>query len=329
MGQLPFEQKKRNILVKTNSETSEKFGKKPSERGVEELINYGIVNIDKPDGPTSHQVSAYARDILHINKAGHSGTLDPKVTGVLIVSLGNATRVSQSLLTSGKEYVCLMRLHKELDEELIKKTMMEFVGRINQLPPKKSAVKREYRFRTVYYLEILEINGKDVLFRVGTEAGTYIRKLCHDIGKKLEVGANMFELRRTKVGSFNEDTICTLQELTDAYHFYKKEGNDTYLKKIVQPIENAVEHLPKMWVMDTAVDSICHGASLKVPGVVKLHDGIEPDMKIAVMTLKDELVFTGMARMSSKMIIKENRGIAAKLEQVFMKVGTYPKIEKV
>jgi len=328
MGQLPFEQKKRNILIKTNSETSPKFGKKPSERTVEELIHYGIINIDKPDGPTSHQVSAYARDILQIDKAGHSGTLDPKVTGALIVSLGNATRISQSLLTAGKEYVCLMRLHKELDEEFIRKTMAGFVGKIHQLPPIKSAVKRQYRYRTVYYIDILEISGRDVLFVTGTEAGTYIRKLCHDIGKKLGVGANMFELRRTKVGAFNEETICSLQDLTDAYHFYKQ-GDESYLRKLIQPIENAVAHLPKIWVMDTTVDSLCHGASLKVPGIVKLHDGIEPDMKIAIMTLKDELILTGVAKLSSAVIMKESRGIAAQIEQVFMKPGTYPKIQKV
>ncbi|MBC8501147.1 MAG: RNA-guided pseudouridylation complex pseudouridine synthase subunit Cbf5 [Nanoarchaeota archaeon] len=328
MGKLPFELRKREILVKRDADTDPKFGKKPSDRSVDEVIGYGVVNIDKPEGPSSHQVSAYARNILRLKKAGHSGTLDPKVTGVLPVALGRATRITHSLLTAGKEYICLMRLHKELDEKTIRKIMNEFVGKIKQLPPIKSAVKRQERFRHIYYLEILEIDRKDVLFIVGSQAGTYIRKLCHDIGEKLGVGANMYELRRTKAGPFSEETLCILQDLKDAYHFYK-EGDEKYLKKIIQPVEFAVEHLLKIWVLDTTVDSLCHGATLKVPGIAKLHEGIEPDMRVAVMTLKDELVMTAIAKLNSQKILKEEKGIAAKPDQVFMKPGTYPKIEKV
>jgi len=328
MGLLPFEGKERKILEKTKFNTDKKFGKRPEERTIKELLHYGIVNIDKPEGPTSHQVSAYARDILGLKKAGHSGTLDPKVTGSLVVSLGNATRISQALLTAGKEYVCLMRIHADVEEERIRQVMNTFVGKIKQMPPKKSAVKRQNRFRRVYYIDIHEIKGRFVLFTTGTQAGTYIRKLCHDIGEALGVGANMQELRRTKVGPFNESSIVTLQDLTDAYHFYKK-GDETMLRKVLLPVEKAVEHLPKIWVMDSAVETLCHGATLKVPGIVKLHEGIEPDMKVAIMSLKDELVMIGNARMNSQKMFSENRGIAAAPDQVFMKPGTYPKIEKI
>lgn len=329
MGKLPFETKKREILVKKDSSTSAKFGFSPEKIPTDELIKYGVVNIDKPDGPSSHQVSAYVRDILGVKKAGHSGTLDPGVTGILVVAVGAGTRISQSLLTAGKEYVCLMRLHKEIDEKVLRKTMNKFVGKIRQMPPKKSAVKRQFRFRNVYYLEILEIKGKNVLFVTGTQAGTYIRKLCHDIGQELGVGANMFELRRTKVGPFQENTICTLQDLKDAYYFYKEDGDDKLLRKVIQPVESAVEHMPKIWVMDTTVDALCHGASLKVPGIAKLHDRIEPDIHVAVMTLKNELIMTAVAKMSSPMIMKEEKGIVAMPDQVFMKPGVYPRIERV
>lgn len=328
MGKLPFELKEPGILVKKDSSSDPKFGRAPEERSVKESISYGIVNIDKPDGPTSHQVSAYAKEILKIKKAGHSGTLDPKVTGVLPVALGNATRATLSLLTAGKVYVCLMRIHKELPEPKVREVMEEFIGIIKQLPPKKSAVKRQERFRNIYFLEILDINERDVLFIVGTQAGTYIRKLCHDIGVKLGVGANMFELRRIQAGPFKEDTLCSLQDLKDAFYFYEQ-GNDEYLKKIIQPVEVAVQHLPKIWVLDTSVDAICHGATLKVPGIAKLHAGIEPDMRIAVMTLKDELIMTATAIMNSQKILKESKGIVAKPLQVFMNRGIYPKIEKV
>ncbi|NQU98874.1 RNA-guided pseudouridylation complex pseudouridine synthase subunit Cbf5 [Candidatus Woesearchaeota archaeon] len=329
MGELPFEIKKRELLVKRDSDTDSKFGKEPSERSADEIICYGVVNIDKPAGPSSHQISAYTRDILGLKKAGHSGTLDPGVTGVLPVAVGNATRVVQSLLTAGKEYVCLMRLHGDVDKGRLMQVLRKFVGNIRQLPPKKSAVKRQLRYRRVYYLEVLEVDGRDVLFKVGTEAGTYIRKLCHDIGETLGIGAHMAELRRTKAGPFQEDSLCTLQDLKDALHFYKEDGEDKYLKKLINSVEYAVQHLPKVWVLDTTVDALCHGATLKVPGIAKLHDGIEPDMKIAVMTLKDELVMTAIAKLNSNKMLKDEKGVAAKPDQVFMKPETYPKIEKV
>src|SRR3989339_2142654 len=221
---LPFERTERKILVRKEAETDEKYGCNPNDRKTEEIVNYGIVNIDKPKGPTSHQVSDYMQKILHINKAGHSGTLDPAVTGVLPVALDRATRIVQGLLTAGKEYVAIMHLHKEVEEKLLRDTIQKyFIGKIMQLPPIKSSVKRQLRPRTIYYLDILEIDGKEVLFKVGTEAGTYIRKLIHDLGQKLKVGAHMAELRRTKAGPFDESTLFTMQELIDAYYYWKEE----------------------------------------------------------------------------------------------------------
>ena len=324
---LPFEKTERKILVRKEAETSDKFGCKPEERQTEEIINYGIVNIDKPKGPTSHQVSDYAKKILNINKAGHSGTLDPAVTGVLPIALGRATRIVQTLLTAGKEYVAIMHLHKEIEEEKLKKTIQNhFIGKIEQMPPLKSSVKRQLRTRTIYYLDILEIDGKDVLFKVGTEAGTYIRKLIHDIGKKLGIGAHMAELRRTKAGPFDEFTLFTLHELTDAHYFFKEEKNEKFIRKVIQPVENGVKHLPKVWVFDTTVESLCHGIDLKVPGISKLNDNISKEEIVAIMTLKEELIALGTAAMTSKDMLGE-KGIAVQTEKVFMLPGVY-KIEK-
>ncbi len=328
MTQLPFEKIKREVLVKREIETSEKYGRDPNNRPVEELLQFGIINIDKPKGPTSHQVSAYVQQILGVKKSGHSGTLDPKVTGVLPVAIGRATRAVQTLLIAGKEYVCLMHLHKEAPEEKIREVMKSFVGRIEQLPPIKSAVKRQWRKRTIYYIDIHEIEGQDVLFTVGCQAGTYIRKLCHDMGQKLGTGAHMQELRRTKAGPFTEDTLVTLADLKDAYWFYKEEGNERFLRHVIQPVENAVIHLPKVWIMDTTVSAITHGADLAVPGISKIHSGIEKNKTIAIMTLKDELVALGETKMSSEEVMKNNRGIAVKTKKVFMPTGVYPKVQK-
>ena len=286
---LPFEKIQRKILVRKEAETNPDFGCNPEDRPTEEIINYGIVNIDKPKGPTSHQVSDFVQKILHINKSGHSGTLDPAVTGVLPVALGRATRIVQTLLTAGKEYVAIMHLHKETEEDRLRETINKhFLGKIEQMPPIKSSVKRQLRTRTIYYLDILEIDGKDVLFKTGTEAGTYIRKLIHDIGQKLKIGAHMAELRRTKAGPFDESTLFTLHELTDAYHFWKEENNDKFIRKAIQPVENGVLHLPKVWVFDTTVESLCHGVDLKVPGISKVSGEINNGNVVAIMTLKNE-----------------------------------------
>lgn len=320
---LPFEKIERKILIRKEAETNPDLGCNPIERKTEEIIDYGIVNIDKPKGPTSHQVSDYVQKILRINKSGHSGTLDPGVTGVLPVALGRATKIVQALLTAGKEYVAVMHLHREVEEEKLKETIKKhFVGKIRQLPPIKSSVRRQLRTREVYYFDILEIDGKDVLLKVGTEAGTYIRKLIHDIGKKLETGAHMAELRRTKAGPFDESTLATMHELNDAYYFWKAENNGKFLRKVIQPVENGVNHLPKVWVFDTTVESICHGVDLKVPGIGKLNDNINKEESVAIMTLKDELVALGIAKMNSKEMLGE-RGIAVQTEKVFMQPGVY------
>lgn len=325
----PFEKIQRKILVKKHAETSPKFGGDPEKRSTEELLQYGIVNIDKPRGPTSHQVSAYAKKILGVSKAGHSGTLDPHVTGVLPVAICAATKVVQALLTAGKEYICLMHLHGDYAEEKIRAVCASFVGNIKQLPPLKSAVRRQERWRKIYYLEILEIDGRDVLFRVGCQAGTYIRTLCVEIGKLLGSNAHMQELRRTKVGLFQESTICPLQDLTDAFWYYKNEKNDTLLRKYLQPMERGVAHLPKIWVFDTTVDTLCHGASLKVPGMSKFESEINEGDFVAIMTLKNELIGMGKANMNAQDLLKNDKGIAATLQRVVMAPGTYPRCASV
>ncbi len=220
-----------------------------------------------------------------------------------------------------------MRLHAPVSEEKIRKVCQEFVGPIYQRPPLKSSVKRVVRVRTIYYIDVLEISGKDVLMRVGCQAGTYIRKLCHDIGIVLGVGAHMQELRRTRSGPFKEDeTLVTLYDLRDAYDTWIEEGDESLLRKVIQPVEAAVKHLPKVVIRDSAVDAICHGADLAAPGVLRLETGIKKNSLIAIMTQKGELVALGQARMTTQEILEAEKGIVAKTIRVIMDRGTYPKM---
>ncbi|ALV61955.1 tRNA pseudouridine 55 synthase [Thermococcus sp. 2319x1] len=324
---LPADIKREVVVRDENAETNSKWGLPPEKRPIEMHMQFGVINLDKPPGPTSHEVVAWIKKLLNLKKAGHGGTLDPKVTGVLPVALERATRVVQALLPAGKEYVALMHLHGEVPEEKIRAVMKEFEGEIIQRPPLRSAVKRRLRTRKVYYIEIIEIDGKDILFRVGVEAGTYIRSLIHHIGLALGVGAHMAELRRTRSGPFKEDeTLVTLHDLIDAYYFWKEDGIEEYFRKAIQPMEKAVEHLPKVWIRDSAVAAVTHGADLAVPGIVKLHKGIKHGDLVAIMTLKDELVALGKAMMTSGEMLQKSKGIAVDVDKVFMPRDWYPKM---
>lgn len=325
MNRLPSE-KKRETLIKSQDTTDERFGKKPSERPIEKYIQKGVINLDKPAGPTSHEVTSYVKKILNLNKAGHSGTLDPNVTGLLPVMLGDATKAVDALLTAGKEYVCLMKLHAAVSEMKVKSIFTEFTGEIYQKPSIKSAVKRETRIRNIYYMELLEIDDNNVLFKVGCEAGTYIRKLCHDIGMALGTGAHMQELRRTKAGPFREDeTLITLHDLQDAYIAWKENENEELLRKVISPMEFGLSHLPKIVIRDNAVDAVCHGAPLAAPGVLSVESGIEKGDLVAIYTQKGEAVSFGRAQMKSSEILKAATGIVASTDRVLLEAGTYPK----
>lgn len=320
--------KQRKRLIKATATTNVHYGKAPSERTVRELLQNGFINLDKPSGPTSHQVVAWVKEILEIEKAGHGGTLDPAVTGVLPVALGDAARALQVLLVAGKEYVALMKLHKQVDDKKIREVCASFVGKISQMPPLRSAVKRVRRTREVYYLDILEVQGTEVLFRVGCEAGTYIRTLCVDIGKKLGCGAQLAELRRTRVGNITEASVVTLQEVKDAFIFWKEDGDEAGLRETVLSMERLLDVVPKIVVRDSAVDALCHGASLAIPGVVEIDDEIQAGELTAVLTLKGEGVALVKMAVPSEQVIEKDTGICASLERVLMNKGTYPSIWK-
>ncbi len=268
---------------------------------------------------------SWVKRILSLNRAGHSGTLDPKVTGVLPVMLGNATKIANVLLKAGKEYVCIMRLHQQEPKGKIRKAAAEFVGTIYQRPPLRSSVKRRLRTRQIYYLDILEIDGQDVLFRVGCQAGTYIRKLVYDIGEVLGGGAHMAELRRTRTGPFKEDSnFISLYDLVDAFHFWQEDKDERHLRRYIRPLEEGVQHLAQIIIRDSAVDAICHGANLAVIGVLQLHADIKPGDSVAIMTQKGELVALANALMSTKQVLEAKSGIVADTARVVMSTGTYP-----
>ncbi len=316
------------FIVKDDAEPSEDYGVYPFKRNTEEYIKKGVVCIDKPSGPTSHEVVVWVRKILEVGKTGHAGTLDPRVTGVLPIFIENSTKLVRFLQSSEKEYVALMRLHDDVKEKKIEEILHMFKGKIYQRPPLKSAVKKRIRVKEIHEIEIIEIDGRDVLFRVICEAGTYIRKLCVDVGEILGVGAHMQELRRIRTGIFDESKAYTLQDLLDAYIFWKEDGEDRYLREIIQPMEVALKDMAKIVIKDTAVDAICHGANLMARGIAYIEKSVKKDELVAIFTLKHEIVAIGKALLNADEMARVKRGVVVDIERVIMERGKYPRYWK-
>lgn len=237
---------------------------------INKLINFGILNIDKPAGPTSFSVSSFVRRKLNLNKTSHLGTLDPKVTGVLPIALGRACKLTGFFMSHNKSYVGVLHTHKEQDiKELQKLIDDNFLGKIKQTPPHKSAVKRAEREREVYSWKLLEAeeSGKDFLFNCEVEGGTYIRKLCSDLGEMIG-GAHMDELRRTGAGIFDEGKMYTVYEFEAALKEHA-DGDSKNLENMIVPAEEAiVKVLPSVQVEKRALKVLLTGKPLFLNDVV-------------------------------------------------------------
>lgn len=221
-----------------------------------------------------------------------------------------------------------MQVHADIPESTIRDLLNEFVGEMWQKPPLRASVKREPRKRFIYQLDVFEIEGRKVLFKCSCQAGTYMRKLCSDIGEVLGCGAHMQELRRTRAGPFTEDTsLVTLHQLSAAQTDFEA-GDDSALMKIIQPMEVALTSLPKVVIRDSAVDSVCHGADLALPGLLQLDSAIERNRLVAIFTLKGEAVGLGRALLTSREMLDQERGEAVKIVRVIMERGTYPALWK-
>lgn len=252
----------------------------PSERSPAELLAFGVLNLDKPPGPSAHEVTGWLRDAVAtavetagqtapaVDRAGHVGTLDPKVTGSLPVLLGDATRLAQVFTDSVKEYVAVLELHGPAPSDTAA-VLAEFEGEIYQKPPRKSAVRRRLRTREIYALELLERRERQVLLRIRCESGTYVRKLCHDLGLALGTGAHMGDLRRTATGPFDDTSLVTAEAVVDALTVWTDEDEASWLFELVDPAERALVELPRVIIAPSAAEQVAHGAPVFAPGVIR------------------------------------------------------------
>lgn len=320
-----------NLMKVDDDVTDEAYGHYPDRRPVISLLDYGVILIDKPAGPSSHEIVAWIKKILCIQSAGHSGTLDPGATGLLPVGLGEGTKALSVLLLGPKEYYTLARMHSHISEDRLQSLIAKFTGDIFQRPPQRSSVKRATRIRTLYEFQKLEQYDRLVLLRILCQAGTYIRKVIYDVGEVLGPGATMIELRRTIVSNLTERNyeFTKLHDLADGFQIYKEKNDDKKLRRLIRPIELCLEGLRGVVVRDTAVDALCHGAQLAVPGIVAVARDLAPNQLVGIYTMKGEVIGLAESLMSIDDIQENDKGIAFRLKRIILKPNIYPRAWRV
>ncbi|CAA0837455.1 H/ACA ribonucleoprotein complex subunit 4 [Striga hermonthica] len=317
------------LNVRTGHYTPLPSGYSPLKRPLAEYIKYGILNLDKPANPSSHEVVAWIKRILRVEKTGHSGTLDPKVTGNLIVCIDRATRLVKSQQGAGKEYVCVARLHSKVPEvSKVARALETLTGAVFQRPPLISAVKRQLRIRTIYESKLLEydVDRHLVVFWISCEAGTYVRTLCVHLGLLLGVGGHMQELRRVRSGILGEkDNMVTMHDVMDGQWVYDNSRDETYLRRVIMPLEVLLTSYKRLVVKDSAVNAICYGAKLMIPGLLRFENDIEVGEEVVLMTTKGEAIALGIAEMTTAVMATCDHGTVAKIKRVVMDRDTYPR----
>ncbi|KOS13867.1 rrna pseudouridine synthase [Malassezia pachydermatis] len=317
------------LLVRSSHFTPIPHGCSPLKRDIASYVSSGVINLDKPSNPSSHEVVAWLRRILRVEKTGHSGTLDPKVTGCLIVCIDRATRLVKSQQGAGKEYVAVLRLHEKLDDpSKLPRVLETLTGALFQRPPLISAVKRQLRIRTIYESKLIEFDNDRHLavFWVSCEAGTYIRTLCVHLGLLLGVGGHMQELRRVRSGALSEnDDIVTMHDVLDAQWLYDNQRDESYLRKVIRPLECLLVGYKRIVVKDSAVNAVCYGAKLMIPGLLRFEANIGLNDEVVLITTKGEAIAIGIAQMTTVDLSTCDHGIVAKVKRCIMERDTYPR----
>ena len=306
--------------------TNPEFGCSPEERSLQDLLNSGVILVEKPRGPTSHQLTAWARDLLGITKIGHGGTLDPFATGLLTLLLGKATRLTDIVLRGDKTYVGVLKFGRIVEESELNDLISKFEGVIYNVPPLESAVKIQVRTRTIKSIRLIEVDteSKIAAFEVSCSAGTYVRTLAKDIGLILGTSCELTELHRSHTGSFSQQMACTMQQLADAAFLYHEHDDDRALRKLISPVESILTKLPSITIKDGAAAALSHGAPLARPGVISAQKGVQKESTVLLRTVKGEAVSVATMTVDSDSLSEMNSGEVAVAKSVLMESGTYP-----
>lgn len=312
-------------ILEESPNTDDAFGGLPDDRSLEERLASGFILIDKPAGPTSHQLAAWARDLLGLERLGHGGTLDPFATGVLPLMAGRCMKITNKILKHRKCYIAVFRFKESPSEEELRSTMASMTGRIYNVPPEVSAVKVQVRTRTIHAFELLDIDGKDAIARITCEAGTYIRTMARDMGLMLNTPVSLKELRRESSGMFDLQQCVTMDQLADAVWLWKECGQEDALKRIVHPIEKLLADVPRCQIKDSAVAALAFGAPLLRPGLVNLPAGLSKGTELLVTSLKQEAVGFVKLKADAETIVAMESGEVARPSMVLMDTEVYPR----
>lgn len=305
--------------------TDDAFGTVPDERTLEQRLASGFILVDKPAGPTSHQLAAWARDLLGLDRLGHGGTLDPFATGVLPLMAGRCMKITNKILKHKKTYIAVFRFRTMPDEADLKTTIASLTGRIYNVPPEVSAVKVQVRTRTIHAFELLDVEGNDAVARISCDAGTYIRTMARDMGLLLNTPVTLKELRRETSGMFDLNDCVTMDQLADAVWLWKECGQEDALKAIVHPIEKLLVDVPRCQVKDSAVAALAYGAPLLLPGLISIPKGLKKGTELMVSSLKEEAVGFVKLKADSNDIIAMESGEIARPSMVLMDTDVYPR----
>ena len=308
---------------------------------IKDRVQRGIVVLNKKAGVTSHDEVFQLKMVLNKNfgpkknkrknkiKVGHSGTLDPKVTGVLVCGTGKGTRLMEYMLMSDKQYIGEIFFHQKVDRKDFEEVVKKFVGKIKQTPPVKSSVKRVEREREVYKIDILEFgeDGRKAKLFCSVERGTYIRKLFHDMGEELGVVASMGDLHRVKAGPFleSETNIVKVDDLESLIVEYKKTFNifrklklRKEILKFIQSMENAMSDFKGIYLKKGVTRFLKNGGDLFAPGVDKISSDISKGEVVCIFDENKKLVVIGEAKMDLTEGKVPQKGIIAKTKKVLI-----------
>ena len=312
-------------ILDTDASTNPSIGGLPDSRDVMERLASGFILLDKPAGPTSHQLASWARDMFGLERLGHGGTLDPFATGVLPLLAGKAMKLTKKILTHKKTYICVFRFATAPDETRLAEVMKQLTGRVYNVPPEVSAVKVQVRTRKIYSFEKIEIKGNDMIARVYCEAGTYIRTIARDMGLLLDMKVQLKELRRENTGVFKLEDCITMQELADAIWLWKECDQPEALLRVIHPIEKLLLDLPSATVKDSAAAALAHGAPLLRPGIINIKSDVKAGKQVMIETLKGEAVGIVTLTLSTNEIATINEGEVARPSMVLLDEGLYPR----
>ena len=313
------------IVLDAEAVTSPDHGVSPEDRTIDQLFESGFILLDKAPGPSSHQVSAWARDMIGLEKLGHGGTLDPFATGLLPLLSGKAMRLTGRILTHDNSYLAFLKIGREVEKTELEENMAKLTGKVYNVPPEISAVRVQVRTRKISRFEILDFDGTTALTHIECEAGTYVRTMARDLGLLLDSPVELKELRRPSSVEFSLKQAVTMQQLADAHWLWKEKDDSSAIQRILHPVEDMLGGVPRIVIKDGAAAALSHGAPLLRPGVVSIPEDLGVGSEVLLVTIKGEAVALATLVQPSKVIPDMTQGEVAKPNCVLMKEDTYPR----